>query len=107
MDAPDAPSDHVLRAYLDARLMVSQHPDDPSPVVPAWTAQRALEDMLLGDGWSPDELDDLFARHERAYLLALDADNWRARLADALVQSTERSLRIAQALARYRERTAQ
>jgi len=40
-------------------------------------------------------------------LLELDADNWRARLAAALVQSTERSLRIAQALARYRERTTQ
>ncbi len=103
----DAPSDHILRAYLDARLEVSRRPDDPSPVAAVWTAQRVLEDMLLRDGWTPDELDDVFARHERAFLLALDADSWRARLADAFVQSTERSLRIAQALARYRERTIQ
>ena len=103
----DVPSDHILRAYLDARLVVAQHPDDPTPVAAAWTAQRALEGMLLKDGWSAGELDNLFARHERTFLLELDADNWRARLATALVQSTERSLRIAQALARYRERTTQ
>lgn len=103
----DVPSDRVLRAYLDARLTVSQHPDDPTPVAAAWTAQRALEGMLYRDGWTADELDSLFARHERAYLLSLNAERWRGRLADALMHSTERSLRIAQALARYRERTAQ
>lgn len=103
----DGPPDHVLRAYLDARLAVSQHPDDPTPVAAAWSAQRALEGMLYKDGWTADELDSLFAQHERAYLIGLDAARWRARLADALVQSTERSLRVAQALARYRERTAQ
>ena len=99
----NAPSDYILRAYLDARLAVSQHPDDPTPVAVAWTALRALENMLLNNGWTERQLDSAFAKHERAHLLSLDADSWRAYLAEALMQSTDRSLRIAQALTRYRE----
>lgn len=103
----NAPADHqTLRAYLDARLAVAPYPDDPSPVAAAWTALRALERMLLKEGWTESELDGAFVRHERAYLLSLDADSWRGYLAEALMQSTDRSLRIAQALTRYRERAS-
>ena len=97
--------DHLLRVYLDARLTVSRHLDDPTPVEGAWTAQRALEFMLLERGWTETELDAAFAVCERETLLALDAEGWRTHLADALAQSTERSLRVAQALERYRQVT--
>lgn len=97
--------DHLLRPYLDARLTVSRHLDDPTPVDGAWTAQRALEYMLLESGWTDAELDEAFTEHERDYLLALDAEGWRGHLAEALAQSTDRSLRVAQALARYRQLT--
>lgn len=95
--------DHLLRTYLDARLLVTRHLDNPSPVASAWMAQRAVEYMLLERGWSEDDLDQAFAEYEREYLLALDAEGWRAHLADALALSTDRSLRVAQALARYRQ----
>ena len=94
--------DHLLRVYLDARLLVSHHPDDPTPVADAWTAQRAVELMLVERGWSEGELDAAFARFERERLLALDMDGWRAHLVEALSQSTDRSVRVAQAVTRYR-----
>jgi len=98
-----APEEHLLRTYLDARFIVSRHLDDPSPVADAWTAQRAVELMLIRQGWTEEELDAAFASHEREQLLTLNMDGWRSHLVDALGQSTERSLRVAQALARYRE----
>lgn len=98
-----APEDKLLHIYLDARTLVSCHLDDPTPVEAAWTAQRAVELMLIQRGWAEEDLDAAFARHEREQLLALDVDGWRAHLVQALAQSTDRSVRIAQALARYRE----
>lgn len=98
-----APEEHLLQTYLEARLLVSRHLDDPSSVADAWTAQRAIELMLIRRGWAEDELDAAFDRFEREHLLALDMDGWRTHLVDALAQSTDRSVRIAQALARYRE----
>ena|SRR5438128_7739217 len=98
-----APEDHLLRVYLDARLAVSRHLDDPTPVSGAWTAQRAVELMLIERGWSEPDLDAAFAQHEHQRLRELDVDGWRAHLVRAMEQSTERSVRIAQALARYRE----
>jgi hypothetical protein len=95
--------DHLLRVYLDARLVVSHHPDDPTPVADAWTALRAVELMLVDRGWSEADLAAAFARFERERLLALDMDGWRAHLVEALSQSTERSVRVAQAVTRYRE----
>lgn len=98
-----AVQDQLLRTYLEARCLVSRHLDDPTPVDDAWTAQRATELMLIKRGWTEADLDTAFARHERAHLLALDVDGWRSHLVEALAQSTDRSLRVAQALARYRE----
>ena len=95
--------DHLLRVYLDARLVVSHHLDDPTPVATAWTAQRAVELMLVARGWTDADLEQAFAQYERTRLLALDVEGWRAHLVEALGQSTERSLRIAQAVTRYRE----
>lgn len=100
-----ASGNHLLRVYLEARLTVSRHLDDPTPVEGAWTAQRALEFMLLERGWTERELDAAFADYERECLLALDAEGWRAHLADALALSTDRSWRVAQALSRYRQVT--
>jgi hypothetical protein len=97
-----APEDRLLRVYLDARLAVSRHLDDPTPVAGAWTAQRAVELMLIERGWSEAELEAAFAEHEHQRLRALDMEGWRAHLVQAIEQSTERSVRIAQALARYR-----
>jgi hypothetical protein len=98
-----APEEDLLRVYLDARILVTRHLDDPTPVLGAWTAQRAVELMLIERGWREDDLDAAYARHEHEHLLALDVNGWRTHLADALAQSTDRSLRVAQALARYRE----
>lgn len=94
--------DHLLRVYLDARLLVSHHPDDPTPVADIWTAQLAVELMLVERGWSEIELDAAFAAFERERLLALDMDGWRTHLVEALSQSTDRSVRVAQAVTRYR-----
>jgi hypothetical protein len=98
-----APEDRLLRVYLDARLAVSRHLDDPTPVAGAWTALRAVELMLLQRGWSEADLDTAFARHEHQRLRELDMEGWRVHLVRAMERSTERSVRIAQALARYRE----
>ena len=95
--------DYLVGAYLRARILVSRHLDDPGPVTGAWTAQRATEWMLIGRGWSESDLDTAFERYEREQLLALDVDGWRTHLAEALAQSTDRSLKVSQALARYRE----
>lgn len=95
--------DHLLRVYLDARLIVSHHPDDPTPIADVWAAQRAVELMLIARGWSETDLNNAFARYERESLLALTIDGWRAHLVEALAQSTDRSVRVAQALTRYRE----
>ena len=97
------PEDYLVGTYLRARILVSRHLDDPDPVAGAWTAQRAAEWMLIGRGWTESDLDTAFERYEREQLLALDVDGWRAHLAEALAQSTDRSLKISQALARYRE----
>ncbi len=97
------PEDHLLRVYLDARAQVSAHLDDPSSVIDAWTAQCAVELMLIRRGWSEHELEDAYERFERDELLALDVNGWRTHLVQALAQSTDRSVRVAQALARYRE----
>lgn len=98
-----APEEELLRVYLDARVQVSRHLDDPSPVAHIWTALRAVELMLINRGWKEADLEAAYIRHEREQLLALDVDGWRAHLVEALAHSTERSVRIAQALARYRE----
>jgi hypothetical protein len=98
-----APEDRLLRVYLDARLAVSRHLDDPTPVAGAWTALRAVELMLLERGWSEADLDAAFVEHEHQRLRELDMEGWRAHLVRAMERSTERSMRIAQALARYRE----
>ena len=103
----DVPADHarMLRAYLDARLVCSYHLDDPNPVTGAWAAERSLKYMLIRRGWTEERLDRVFARYERTRLRRLDAEGWRCRLAEALMQSTDRSLRVSQAVARYREKT--
>ncbi len=93
----------LLAAYVEARLQVSRYLDDPTPVAAVWTAYRAVELMLIQRGWTEAELDEAFARYERDQLLALDADGWREHLARAMACSTDRSVRIAQALNRYRE----
>lgn len=98
-----APEDHLLRTYLDARLIVSQHLDDPTPVADAYTAECAVELMLVRQGWTEAELDAAYEQHEREQLRALNMDGWRSHLVDALAQSTDRSVRVAQAMARYRE----
>jgi hypothetical protein len=98
-----APEDRLLLVYLDARLAVSRHLDDPAPVAGAWTAQRAIELMLLERGWSEADLDAAFTEHEHQRLRELDMEGWRTHLVRAMERSTERSMRIAQALARYRE----
>ena len=98
-----APEDRLLHVYLDARLAVSRYLDDPTPVAGAWTVQRAIELMLLERGWSEADLDAAFTEHEHQRLRELDMEGWRTHLVRAMERSTERSMRIAQALARYRE----
>jgi hypothetical protein len=98
-----APDTRLLNAYLEARFAVTRHPDDPTPVLTEWTAQRALELLLIRRGWSDLDLDTAFAQYERSQLRSLNVDGWRSHLAEALARSTARSTRIAQALARYRE----
>lgn len=101
-----APDDRLLQTYLEARYQVSCHLDDPSPVLTAWTAQRAVELMLVKRGWTEGDLDDAYERYERDQLLALDVEGWRSHLVAALAQSTDRSVRVAQAMTRYRERAS-
>jgi hypothetical protein len=93
----------LLAAYVEARLHVSRYLDDPTPIAAVWTAFRTVELMLINRGWTEAELDETFARHERDQLMALDADGWREQLAQAMTSSTDRGVRVAQALNRYRE----
>src|SRR4051794_18317455 len=97
------PADPFLYVFLEARLAVSRYFGDPTPVAGAWTAQRAIELMLLERGWSEADLDAAFTEHEHQRLRELDMEGWRTHLVRAMERSTERSMRIAQALARYRE----
>ena len=93
----------LLAAYVEARLQVSRYLDDPTPVAAIWTAFCAVEMMLIRRGWTEAELDETFTSYERDQLLALDVEGWRRHLAQVMTCSTDRSMRISQALNRYRE----
>jgi hypothetical protein len=107
MDASSLDLTHLdsrlLAAYVEARLQVSRYLDDPTPVAAIWTAYRTVELMLIYRGWTESELDESFTLYEREQLIAMSADGWREHLAQAMTSSTDRSVRVAQALNRYGE----